>query len=80
MKSLISDHEFLLFTFLRNTINCLSELNALIDLYIRMIFTQREEKDDYAAEAQFVDEHGNVLARKVSHKSFIIIKETVFLL
>ncbi|XP_071323037.1 ankyrin-1 isoform X4 [Trachinotus anak] len=26
---------------------------------------QREEKDDYAAEAQFVDEHGNMLARRV---------------
>ncbi|XP_044029827.1 ankyrin-1-like isoform X4 [Siniperca chuatsi] len=26
---------------------------------------QREEKEDYAAEAQFVSEHGNVLARKV---------------
>ncbi|XP_035854889.1 ankyrin-1-like isoform X3 [Sander lucioperca] len=26
---------------------------------------QREEKEDYAAEAQFVDEHGRVLARKV---------------
>ncbi|KAM4634336.1 uncharacterized protein ACJ7VT_022808 [Polymixia lowei] len=29
------------------------------------LLTPREEKDDYAAEEQFVDEHGNVLTRKV---------------
>ncbi|XP_071323038.1 ankyrin-1 isoform X5 [Trachinotus anak] len=29
------------------------------------LLTPREEKDDYAAEAQFVDEHGNMLARRV---------------
>ncbi|XP_076615007.1 uncharacterized protein ank1b isoform X15 [Chaetodon auriga] len=28
------------------------------------LLTPREEKEDYAAEAQFVSEHGNVLARK----------------
>ncbi|KAM3599376.1 uncharacterized protein V6R79_004657 [Siganus canaliculatus] len=29
------------------------------------LLTPREEKEDYAAEAQFVSEHGNALARKV---------------
>ena len=31
------------------------------------MFIQREEQEDYAAEAQFVDEHGHMLTRKVSH-------------
>lgn len=30
------------------------------------LLVQREEKDDRAAEAKFVSEHGNTLARKVS--------------
>lgn len=46
-----------------STINC--------NLYVHfLIFVQREEKGDYAAEAQFVDEHGNVLARKVNQRYF----------
>lgn len=46
-------------------------------LYLNdVIFIQREEKEDYAAEAQFVDEHGKVLARKVSHIFIISYSHT----
>lgn len=46
-----------------STMNCCSHVNCVI-------LAQREEKEDYAAEAQFVDEHGRVLARKVSQLCF----------
>lgn len=47
----------------KGTVNCYLYVNCVI-------FVQREEKEDYAAEAQFVSEHGNVLARKVSQPCF----------
>lgn len=40
-------------------------------LYVNgVLFLQGEEKEDYAAEAQFVSEQGNALARKVSQSRF----------
>lgn len=38
-------------------------------LYVNCLL-QREEKEDYTAEAQFVSEHGHMLARKVSQSCF----------
>lgn len=43
----------------------------IMNFYLNcVIFIQREEKEDYGAEAQFVGEHGNMLARKVSQLCF----------
>lgn len=39
-----------------------------------LIFVQREEKGDYAAEAQFLDEHGTFHARKVNQLYFRLLQ------
>uniref|UniRef100_A0A8C3AS60 Ankyrin 1 n=1 Tax=Cyclopterus lumpus TaxID=8103 RepID=A0A8C3AS60_CYCLU len=61
--------------FLLQTIHCRTYVSMLnfyfYILYVNcVIFVQREEKEDYAAEVQFVDEHGRVLARRVSQSCF----------
>lgn len=59
----ISEFKFFFCCTNKGTVNCYLYVNCVI-------FVQREEKEDYAAEAQFVSEHGNVLARKVSQPCF----------
>lgn len=39
-----------------------------------LILVQREEKGDYAAEAQFVEEHGTFHARKVNQLYFHLLR------
>lgn len=67
----MSDTFWFCFTFLITNylLLCKYEYCELLLNVNCVIFVQREEKEDYAAEA-FVSEHGSVLARKVSQPCF----------
>jgi len=53
------------------TVSNVEFLFLLYILYVKCVLcVQKEEKEDRAAEVQFVDEHGRVLARRVSQSCF----------